>query len=116
MSPDDGRYAVGTTVTYSCRQGYTLQGNGVLRCEDNGEYSSPAPTCAGELGVYFCISRTCTLSAYCSLNIQYFGTEAIPYNSVLLIFAHEILLRWQQRVALDTGIEERAMLAGALES
>ncbi|XP_065178432.1 mucin-17-like isoform X8 [Sycon ciliatum] len=45
VSPDNGLYSVGTTVTYSCVAGYSLLGTNVLRCLPNGQYSEPAPTC-----------------------------------------------------------------------
>ncbi|XP_045583570.2 sushi, von Willebrand factor type A, EGF and pentraxin domain-containing protein 1 isoform X3 [Procambarus clarkii] len=44
IQSDDFLY--GATANYSCREGYELEGAGVLTCQANGRWSSEAPTCA----------------------------------------------------------------------
>ncbi|XP_017574246.1 sushi, von Willebrand factor type A, EGF and pentraxin domain-containing protein 1 isoform X1 [Pygocentrus nattereri] len=35
-----------STLSYTCMEGYRLQGSGELRCEASGEWTSPVPVCA----------------------------------------------------------------------
>ncbi|GMU59815.1 MAG: hypothetical protein AMXMBFR34_15780 [Myxococcaceae bacterium] len=41
-----GQGAVGTTVTYTCATGFTLQGAATRTCQADGTFSGAAPTCA----------------------------------------------------------------------
>ena len=42
----------GSTVTYSCNRGYTLQGDSRRTCMANGQWSGRTPTCSGTLVLY----------------------------------------------------------------
>ena len=44
----------GSTVTYTCNRGYTLQGNSIRTCMANGRWSGRPPTCSGTLVLYIC--------------------------------------------------------------
>ena len=52
--PTNGRLRLTnfTTVTYTCNQGYTLQGGNRSTCVSHGEWSGRAPTCSGTLVLY----------------------------------------------------------------
>ena len=42
--------AVGTTATYKCDSGYTINGGASLTCQASGKWSAAPPTCVvGEL-------------------------------------------------------------------
>ena len=49
--PTNGRLRLTnfTTVTYTCNQGYTLQGANRRTCMANGEWSGSTPTCNRKL-------------------------------------------------------------------
>ncbi|CAL4123331.1 unnamed protein product, partial [Meganyctiphanes norvegica] len=40
---EDFKY--GGSITYKCRNGYTLQGEAMLNCQANGAWSAPPPKC-----------------------------------------------------------------------
>lgn len=42
---DGTRYLQGSTLFFHCDNGYSLDGAEVSRCQDNGEWSHPTPTC-----------------------------------------------------------------------
>ena len=42
----------GSTVTYTCNPGYTLQGDNGHTCMANGQWSGRTPTCSGTLVLY----------------------------------------------------------------
>ena len=42
----------GSTVTYTCNRGYTLQGDNSSTCMANGQWSGRTPTCSGTLVHY----------------------------------------------------------------
>ncbi|XP_050712143.1 sushi, von Willebrand factor type A, EGF and pentraxin domain-containing protein 1-like isoform X3 [Eriocheir sinensis] len=42
---DVTEFLYGSTANYSCREGYAMEGTGVLRCEADGSWSSEPPTC-----------------------------------------------------------------------
>jgi len=44
-----GRFVKGSRVQYKCNSGYRLLGNGTLTCLASGTWSSPLPTCEGEV-------------------------------------------------------------------
>ena len=39
---------VGDTATYSCNDGYELNGSGTQTCQSNGDWSELPPTCESE--------------------------------------------------------------------
>ena len=41
--------AVGSTATYSCLQGFTLEGRAARTCQDSGQWTGEAPTCERKL-------------------------------------------------------------------
>ena len=42
---------VDSTATYSCNDGFTLEGQSTRTCQDDGEWSGSAPTCERKLDV-----------------------------------------------------------------
>ena len=58
--PDNGQvtittYVVGGVATYTCNNGYTLNGTNTRRCEQNGvigQWTLQPPTCSRKLGVF----------------------------------------------------------------
>ena len=46
-------FVVGETLTYSCHDGYVLQGNAVRTCQSDGTWSGQEPVCN------LCISSEC---------------------------------------------------------
>ena len=53
--------AVGDTVTYTCRHGYTLSGSSTRTCQPNGSWSDIAPKCIRK----YCIARMCRVHMRC---------------------------------------------------
>lgn len=56
QNPDFGTVVLtgttfGSTATYSCQNGYLLQGRTTRFCQASGDWSGEAPTCVGELRV-----------------------------------------------------------------
>ena len=43
---------VGSTVTYSCKAGYTLNGSSTITCKANGQWSGKAPECNRKLLIH----------------------------------------------------------------
>lgn len=41
--------SIGSTFTYSCNEGYNLQGNATITCMANRQWSGMAPSCSGKL-------------------------------------------------------------------
>ena len=56
----------GSTVTYSCDPGYTLQGSTIIYCMANRQWNGSAPSCNGKLLCIYTIG--CVLS-YLSTSI-----------------------------------------------
>lgn len=52
-SGDEPQY--GEKVSYSCDEGYTLEGSSVLTCNENGEYDSQPPECKGKPSTSMCL-------------------------------------------------------------
>ncbi|XP_076804760.1 sushi, von Willebrand factor type A, EGF and pentraxin domain-containing protein 1-like [Clavelina lepadiformis] len=48
---DPGRvsWGPGDVVTYTCRQGFTILGGPTITCQNDGTYSAPFPSCAGQV-------------------------------------------------------------------
>ena len=44
-NPSFGPYNCGSTVTYQCNTGFNLNGFSTLTCNQNRQWSGPAPTC-----------------------------------------------------------------------
>ena len=42
------RYTAGSKVLYWCVQGYQMEGESTLTCQDDGQWSSSAPSCKGK--------------------------------------------------------------------
>ena len=54
--PENGYVEVSSTVylsiaQYGCFEGYDLNGQTIVRCEDDGSWSSDPPTCSGKAAV-----------------------------------------------------------------
>ena len=69
-NPSDGSVSlsgttVGSTATYSCNDGFRLQGGSRRRCQNNGEWSGRAPTCQRKLHV----TNPCASIQFCSFSI-----------------------------------------------
>ena len=43
----DKGFIYGSQCSFSCNQGYILQGVSLSSCDQNGDWSSAAPTCTG---------------------------------------------------------------------
>ena len=55
-APNDGSVSisgtiVGSTATYTCNDGFRLQGQSTRTCQTNGEWSGSAPICQRKLDV-----------------------------------------------------------------
>ena len=57
----------GSTVTYTCNRGYTLQGDSRHTCMANGEWSGKTPTCSRKL---LAIRHTCSTIASSYMGIK----------------------------------------------
>ena len=44
----EGDAAVGVTCTYSCTNGYTINGDTMVTCGSDGTFSPAVPTCDGK--------------------------------------------------------------------
>ena len=47
--PSDNNTTFGSTVTYTCQQGYMREGDRAITCLTNGEWNASAPVCNREL-------------------------------------------------------------------
>ena len=56
---------VGSTATYTCNDGFTLQGGSTRTCQTNGQWSGSAPICQRKLDV----ANLCTHAVLSSTNI-----------------------------------------------
>ena len=44
-SPPEGSVTCGTKVTYTCNEGFTLEGDSVLQCRTGGKMQGEVPVC-----------------------------------------------------------------------
>ena len=44
-SPTEGSLTCGTKVTYTCNEGFTLEGDSVLQCGTGGQLQGKTPDC-----------------------------------------------------------------------
>ena len=63
--PNTGPITCGTTVIYTCNQGYEIFGTSAITCLNNGQYSGPPPRCQ--------IPRKCVFN----IKIEFFSNEQI---------------------------------------
>ena len=58
QNPDNGEVNIqvgingDTTATYSCNEGYELNGNNIRNCEANSQWSGTAATCESKCCMY----------------------------------------------------------------
>ena len=76
-----------SVAVYQCDEGYTLQGQAITACLDNGTWSGPTPTCAREwptelrrLGV---LGRLLTPHDYNSIEVR--GCHSLTLQQLLFI-------------------------------
>ena len=62
---------VDSTATYSCDDGFTLQGQSTRTCQDDGQWSGSAPTCERKLDVAFMQSLGRLCGTTCALHWWY---------------------------------------------
>ena len=59
-SPTEGSVTCGTEVTYTCNEGFTLDGDSVLKCGTGGILQGKVPVCRGSGNVlihFHCIQQ-----------------------------------------------------------
>lgn len=44
----NGPYGIGEEVTFTCNDGFVLDGENKIICQDDGTFSNVAPTCNGK--------------------------------------------------------------------
>ena len=50
--PPEGSVICGTEVTYTCKDGFTLEGDSVLQCLTGGKLQGQVPVCRGPGNIY----------------------------------------------------------------
>ena len=57
--PTEGSVTCGTKVTYTCNEGFTLEGDSVLQCGTGGKMQGQVPVCKvpGNLLINFLLSQ-----------------------------------------------------------
>ena len=67
-NPPEGSVTCGTKVTFTCNEGFTLEGDSVLQCGTLGKMQDQFPVCR-EPGNLFMLSR---------ITVKYRTTKLIP--------------------------------------
>lgn len=76
LPPENGKrtgneFGIGSTVTFSCDEGYELDGESKLTCRSDGQWSAMVPLCKGMLNS----------QCFCSLQLGIFCiTKVFPLN------------------------------------
>ena len=53
--PTEGSVTCGTKVTYTCNEGFTLEGDSVLQCGTGGKLQGQLPVCKTTSGNLHCV-------------------------------------------------------------
>ena len=91
LAPSNGDVMVSTTVfgstaTYSCNDGYTLEGVTTRTCLANGSWSESAPTCTGEYQKALTLNGYITMIFYAVVDC---GNLLAPSNGDVMVSTTE---------------------------